>query len=57
MLDSYGIDKITLSVFVPLFESNILTKNVLNQVWAYDLVEKTKSIENFIILKRFGLQW
>jgi hypothetical protein len=32
MMDSYGIEKITLGIFVPLFESNIFTKAILNQV-------------------------
>lgn len=32
MINTYGIDKITLAVFVPLFESNILSKTILNQV-------------------------
>ena len=32
MINLHGIDKLTLAVFVPLFESSTLTKAVLNQV-------------------------
>jgi hypothetical protein len=32
MINLHGLDKLTLAVFTPLFESNILTKTILNQV-------------------------
>ncbi|CAF2591171.1 unnamed protein product [Rotaria sp. Silwood2] len=44
MINIHGIDKLTLSVFVPLFESNTLTKTILNQIW--NAVIKTNSISS-----------
>jgi hypothetical protein len=32
MINLHGIDKLTLAVFIPLFESKILSKIILNQV-------------------------
>jgi hypothetical protein len=31
MINSYGLDKLTFAIFVPLFESNTLTRTMLNQ--------------------------
>ncbi len=32
MINLHGLDKITFIIFIPLFESNTLTKAILNQV-------------------------
>lgn len=32
MINTYGIEKITLPIFVSLFESNSLSRTILNQV-------------------------
>ncbi|CAF3561160.1 unnamed protein product [Rotaria sp. Silwood1] len=44
MINLHGIDKLTLAVFVPLFESNTLTKTILNQIW--NAVIKTDSLSS-----------
>ncbi|CAF0891827.1 unnamed protein product [Rotaria sordida] len=44
MINLHGIDKLTLAVFVPLFESNTLTQTILNQIWT--AVIKTNSISS-----------
>jgi hypothetical protein len=51
MINSYGLDKLTFVVFVPLFESKTLTKTILNQA---SLVQRSTDI--FFILSRFGMQ-
>ncbi|CAF3528936.1 unnamed protein product [Rotaria sp. Silwood1] len=33
MINLHGLEKLTFTIFVPLFESNTLTKTVLNQIW------------------------
>ncbi|CAF0967319.1 unnamed protein product [Adineta ricciae] len=44
MINLHGLEKITFPVFAPVFESNTLNKNVLNQIW-YTVV-KTNSINS-----------
>ncbi|CAF0927168.1 unnamed protein product [Adineta ricciae] len=44
MINLHGIDKLTLTVFVPLFESPTLTKAILNQIW--NAVIKTNSLSS-----------
>ncbi|CAF3308914.1 unnamed protein product [Rotaria socialis] len=44
LINLHGIDKLTLAVFVPLFESNVLTKTILNQIW--NSVIKTNSLSS-----------
>ena len=36
MINLHGLDKLTLGVFIPLFESNTLTKAILNQVCIHE---------------------
>ncbi|CAF1173442.1 unnamed protein product [Rotaria sordida] len=44
MINLHGLDKITFTIFIPLFESNTLTKAILNQFWC--AVIKTSSISS-----------
>ncbi|CAF3840896.1 unnamed protein product [Adineta steineri] len=44
MVNLHGLDKLTLTVFISVFESNTLTKNILNQIW--NAVIKTNSISS-----------
>lgn len=46
MFNSHGLNKLTFSIFVLLFESNTLTKSLLNQVNTREKEEEEKKLHS-----------
>ncbi len=49
MFNSHGLNKLTFTIFVPLFESNTLTKSILNQASSLKLFYG--KVERYISVK------
>ncbi len=49
MFNSHGLNKLTFTIFVPLFESNTLTKSILNQASLLKLFGG--KVERYIFVK------
>jgi len=49
MFNSHGLNKLTFTIFVPLFESNTLTKSILNQASLLKLFGE--KVERYIFVK------